>query len=56
MYQSKKNGTFLGNIPLKANLSDKDKTGSGVEQQWDCLHDEKNADGCLDKAYRLLNF
>lgn len=56
MYQSKKNGTFLGNIPLKANLSDKDKTGSGVEQQWDCLHDGKNADGCLDKAYRLLNF
>lgn len=56
MYQSKKNGTFLGNIPLKANLSDKDKTGSGVEQQWDCLHDGINADGCLDKAYRLLNF
>lgn len=56
MYQSKKGGTKLGNIPLKAKLDDKDKFGSGMERQWDCLHDENYADGCLDQAYRLLNF
>jgi len=44
------------NIPLKAKLDDKDKFGSGMERQWDCLHDENYADGCLDQAYRLLNF
>lgn len=41
MYQEKKGGKKLGNIPLKAKLNNEDKYGSGMEQQWDCLHDEK---------------
>jgi hypothetical protein len=50
MYQSNNGGTKLGNLPLRV------KDDSGIEQQWDCLHDEKNAEGCSYKAYRLLNF
>jgi len=56
MYEANESGKQLGNIPLKAKLSDEDKYGSGWERQWDCLHDEKNAEGCLDKGDRLLNF
>jgi len=44
-------------LSIKKSLGpDKDKFGSGTERQWDCLHDENYADGCLDQAYRLLNF
>ena len=56
MYGDNEGGKNLGNIPLKAKLNDEDKYGSGMEQQWDCLHDEKNAEGCLDKGDRLLDF
>ncbi len=56
MYGDNEGGKNLGNIPLKAKLNDGDKYGSGMEQQWDCLHDEKNAEGCLDKGDRLLDF
>ena len=56
MYEANESGKQLGNIPLKAKLSDEDKYGSESERQWDCLHDEKNAEGCLDKGDRLLNF
>ena len=41
MYDANESGKQLGNIPLKAKLSDEDKYGSGSERQWDCLHDEK---------------
>ena len=41
MYEANESGKQLGNIPLKAKLSDEDKYGSGWERQWDCLHDEK---------------
>jgi len=50
MYESNSGGTDLGNLPLRV------KESSGTEQQWDCLHDEKYAEGCYDKAFRLLNF
>jgi hypothetical protein len=50
MYESNKGGTKLGNIPLNV------KESSDTEQQWDCLHDDKYADGCHDKSHRLLNF
>lgn len=50
MYFSKKNGSKLGNIPLKVTNS------SGLERQWDCLHDGISADGCDDKSYRLISF
>ena len=61
MYKNKSGGTLLGNIPLDVSLCGKDangndRKGSGMERQWDCLHDGKYADGCFDKAYRLLNF
>lgn len=50
MYKNNNEGTNLGNLPLRV------KKASGTEQQWDCLHDEKYAEGCFDKAFRLLNF
>lgn len=50
MYKNNNKGTNLGNLPLRV------KDASGTEQQWDCLHDEKYAEGCFDKAFRLLNF
>jgi len=56
MYKNNLKGTHLGNIPLKAKVYKKNETLSGSEQQWDCLHNENNADGCLDRSSRLLNF
>ena len=56
MYKNNLKGTHLGNIPLKAKVYKKNETHSGSEQQWDCLHNENNADGCLDRSSRLLDF
>lgn len=59
MYKNNSGGTHLGNIPLEVFHITKDENGKenvdeGLEQQWDCLHNESSAEGCFDKPYRKL--
>lgn len=56
MYYTNKGGTMLSNYPLNARIDDYQNFKKFAEQQWDCLHNGKTADGCLDKEARLLNF
>ncbi|MCQ2053137.1 MAG: hypothetical protein MJY93_08050 [Fibrobacter sp.] len=43
-------GLELNNYELRV------KNTYGIERQWDCLHDERNADGCSDFKWRTLTY